>query len=180
LCCPSLETLAKNLCCDERSVRRALTALEEAGIIQREERFIDGRQTTTNYRFVQKVSGREDASVPPGGDASVPQNQEVDNRKTSSSKKTQSSKRGEDISRPVPDIPSGKEEVREYIAKIKAKGLVWADEFIDYYEAANPPWHRNGKPIRSWRQTLQTWVRFAREREEKSGKPLFGQEEAWK
>jgi hypothetical protein len=64
-------------------VRRLLTELEEAGFIRREPRFVEGRQTTTNYVFMMQIlSGRDDAAVPPegdrsvlpGGDNSVPQN----------------------------------------------------------------------------------------------------------
>jgi hypothetical protein len=170
LCCPSLETLAKNLCCDVRSVRRYLTSLEEAGIISRQERFIEGRQTTTNYIFrIPNLSPRPDKAVPPGEDRSVPHNQEVDNRVVASSGPIPVSAptQRRRVTKPVagPDVPSGVDEVREYINAHHGKGLVYADEFIAHYEAAIPPWTRNGKPVRSWRQTVLTWIRVAKDRQ---------------
>lgn len=51
LCCPSKATLAERGDVSTRTIQRDLKELEERGIIEREERFVDGRQVTTNYKL---------------------------------------------------------------------------------------------------------------------------------
>lgn len=46
-CFPSNETIASHTGMSTRSVIRALVELEEAGVVQREARYRDGRQTTS-------------------------------------------------------------------------------------------------------------------------------------
>ncbi len=186
---PSLALIAEKTGLCRRSVQNAIDALETAGWITRESggpgkgssRYMPVFPKAVE-RLMQPFSGVESGSVHVAPDAIdvapdatpygtscqgiSPENQPK--KKTSSSMPRVKN---------LPDIPSGKEEIREFILAHHGKGLVWADEFWDYYEAANPPWHRNGKPIRSWKQTVLTWIRFAQERQERQNPT---QQEVWK
>jgi GntR family transcriptional regulator len=50
-CFPSNETVAKHTGMSLRSVERAIPELVEAGVIEREPRYVDGRQTTSMTRI---------------------------------------------------------------------------------------------------------------------------------
>ena len=51
-CFPSVKILAEKTNCSEYSVQKALKKLVELGLIKRQERFIDGRQTTSLYTII--------------------------------------------------------------------------------------------------------------------------------
>lgn len=51
---PSIKKLAEKTNCSERSVQNALKKLVELGLITREERFLNGRQTTPLYTVIGK------------------------------------------------------------------------------------------------------------------------------
>jgi hypothetical protein len=62
--------------------------------------------------------------------------------------------------------PPTVDEVRAYAHE---KGLLRVDpqEFVDYFEDGEPPWHDStGKPVKNWKQKLRTWESFARRRGE--------------
>lgn len=48
---PSKRNLAKIIGCDESTIRKNLQKLEEKGIIERRQRFINGRKTSNLYRL---------------------------------------------------------------------------------------------------------------------------------
>lgn len=51
-CFPSIKKLAEKANCSEFSVQKALKRLAELGLIERQERFINGRQTTSLYTII--------------------------------------------------------------------------------------------------------------------------------
>lgn len=51
-CFPSIKKLAEKANCSEFSVKKALKRLAELGLIERQERFINGRQTTSLYTII--------------------------------------------------------------------------------------------------------------------------------
>jgi predicted transcriptional regulator len=55
-CWPSNATVAKGVGCSERTVIRALVELAEKGVISREARFVEGRQTTSITHLTDVVS----------------------------------------------------------------------------------------------------------------------------
>ena len=70
---PSVRTLAKMVDMQERSVRRCIGELEEAGAISRVPRFDeDGRQMSNAYRLDVLVSHRAARSAPAGTPGSGP------------------------------------------------------------------------------------------------------------
>lgn len=52
LCCPSVDTLARRCGVTRRGVQKALGSLETLGVIRRHHRFIEGRQTTSQYEIL--------------------------------------------------------------------------------------------------------------------------------
>jgi hypothetical protein len=71
LCLPSNETLAHDLGTSARTVQRLLSELAAHGILEREERFVEGRQTTSQTYLTDLTSWRGDAGVALGDDVSV-------------------------------------------------------------------------------------------------------------
>jgi hypothetical protein len=93
LCCPSISYLVARTHLDESNVRRKLKEAEELRLITREFRFVEGRQTSTQYEVLTGGEGRTDPPRPgttaplegratAGGEgrASAPQNQEEGTR----------------------------------------------------------------------------------------------------
>lgn len=82
LCCPSTSYLAEQLLCDRRTIFRALSDLEAAGVIKVHQRFDGSRQTTSHYEFFymgegdSRVRGEGDSLARDGGGEGVIQNQE--------------------------------------------------------------------------------------------------------
>lgn len=150
LCCPSLDRLAHNLCCDVRSVQRYLKELEAAGVVTREERFVEGRQTTSNYVFMaQNLSPRPGAAVTPEGDAAVAP--EGDRAVTQNQKKEPEVRTERRAKAFVPPTLS---EVRAYVREKRLP--IDPATFHAYFEAGD--WHDgNGKPVRNWKQKAITW-----------------------
>lgn len=85
---PSIKTLAQKANCSEFSVQKAIKHLIEFGLIERQERFIGGRQTTSLYKIIgfeapcyrlpKKDGGSTILTPPPstltdGGQRDVPQ-----------------------------------------------------------------------------------------------------------
>jgi hypothetical protein len=73
LCCPSIETLARRAKMTERGVQKALQGMEDAGIIKRHFRHVDGRQTTSQYEILSppprnQSSGRPELEFTPEGE----------------------------------------------------------------------------------------------------------------
>lgn len=90
-CFPSNETLAEDVGISLPTVKRCLAELADTGIIRRDDRYVEGRQTTSVTQLLDaKVSHRgitSDplggiASEPPGGFTSEPQNKTSRNRTT--------------------------------------------------------------------------------------------------
>jgi hypothetical protein len=66
---PSLATLAAYLGRSERTVMRAVDELVRRGLVERQYRYIHGRQTSTAYLLkFNRWGGEGDTSVTPGGD----------------------------------------------------------------------------------------------------------------
>ena len=56
---PSIGTIAEAACCSKNTVRTAIKNLVSRGVIEREERFCDGRQTSCLYKIIgHKIYGR--------------------------------------------------------------------------------------------------------------------------
>lgn len=87
-CYPSIKTIAQKAKCSEYSVQKALKRLIELGLIERQERFVNGRQTTSLYKIIgfeapcykdeQESKGGSTTLTPPpttltdGGQSDVP------------------------------------------------------------------------------------------------------------
>jgi len=76
LCCPSVSTLARRTMATERTVQRNLAELESLGVIRRQFRYVEGRQTTTQYELLPPPAERcvpvhPDAGVGEEGDMGV-------------------------------------------------------------------------------------------------------------
>ena len=94
-CYPSIKTIAQKAKCSEYSVQKALKRLEELGLIERKERFVNGRQTTSLYKIVgfeapcykdeQEGDGGSTTLTPPsttltdGGQRDVPPINDIQN-----------------------------------------------------------------------------------------------------
>jgi hypothetical protein len=158
LCCPSMTTLARRSMATERTVRRSLAELEALGVIRRHFRYVDGRQTTTQYELLNSpeeqnlserpdtsVRGEEDTSVRPEEDTSVRQNQEEGTRK-----KGRRGAKAPTLTRP------SLEEVRDYCAE--RGNDIDPQHFIDYYDARG--WKlKGGQTIKDWKACIRTWER---------------------
>jgi len=82
-CWPSNETLAKALGVTDRTIRTLLSELIEKGVIRREPRFKDGRQTTSvNVLIEIETSGRGETYFPPEEEAGFRQNKTSKNKTT--------------------------------------------------------------------------------------------------
>ena len=57
MCFPSMSTLAADLGCSRETVKRSVRELERCGVLSREQRFEDGRQTSNVY-LVKRFSGQ--------------------------------------------------------------------------------------------------------------------------
>ena len=150
LCCPSVEKLAKNLCCTVRNIQLGLKQLEEAGIVTREERFVEGRQTTSNYLFNAKNSSpRPDTHFTPEGEATfTPEGEATFTQNQKKEPEGRTERRAKAF------VPPTLSEVRAYVREKRLP--IDPATFHAYFEAGD--WHDgNGKPVRNWKQKAITW-----------------------
>jgi Helix-turn-helix domain len=87
-CWPSNETLGEQLGVTDRSIRTLMNELVTAGIVMREARYVEGRQSTSVTHLVDVTSDREEVEFPPEEEALFPPEGEADflQNKTSKNK----------------------------------------------------------------------------------------------
>ena len=99
LCCPGVDTLARRCAMTRRGIQKALDNLEAAGVIRRHFRYIEGRQTTTQYEVLAPLNGKKNShrgapefapedepEFAPEGEPEFTQNQEVVNQEVGTGK----------------------------------------------------------------------------------------------
>jgi len=87
-------------------------------------------------------------------------------------KKVKKAQTARSTQKPVCEKPPTEEEVREY-STTQGVSDFDAKHFVEYY-AANQWRHKDGKPVRNWRQTVLTWLRRDRAKEAAKPEPKRG------
>ncbi len=159
LCCPSLDKLAYQLCCTVRNVQRGIEQLENEGIIRREARFSDGRQTTNNFIFVATDPSRggdphftpeDEARFTPEGEAHFTQNQKKEPEEVISVLATKKS-----VARFTP--PTAPEVQIESVKLGYGWTLREAERFVDFYSSKG--WVVGKAPMKDWKAAVRNWQR---------------------
>ena len=125
---PSIKTLAQKAKCSEFSVQKAIKRLVEFGLVKRQERFINGRQTTSLYTVIgfkapcyrarEEEGGSSTLTPPPtiltdGGQRDVPQKdtsmKDIKDSLTGEAKLPNPTKQEISLENPQPSSPNPKE-----------------------------------------------------------------------
>lgn len=150
LCYPSQATLAKEVGCSERQIRRTLKKLKSKCLVEiHPPPASSGRHTPSYtmpfsgaYRFIEESTAKRNARA------------EARKKSVKADASGQNAEGGYSPDQSAPRPPT-LEEVVEYVT---GKGYqIDPFEFHDYYEAIG--WRVNGQPIRSWKAKCNIWQR---------------------
>ena len=132
----------------EASIRSALTELENAGYLRREQVREGGKFSHSVYIVTDVLKPEKPYAENPHAVNSVADNHAQLNTKVSNTNKSNTNLHTHKEQRPTLD------EIKSYISE---KNLnVDAEKFFDYFDAGE--WlDSKGKPVRSWKQKLITW-----------------------
>ena len=132
----------------EASIRSALTELENAGYLRREQVREGGKFSHSVYIVTDVLKPEKPYAENPHAVNPVADNHAQLNTKVSNTNKSNTNLHTHKEQRPTI------EEIRSYISE---KNLnVDAEKFFDYFDAGE--WlDSKGKPVRSWKQKLITW-----------------------
>lgn len=179
-CIPGIPTLAEDLGASQRAVRGWMQTLVDRGIVVREPRFTEGRQTSSRTVLRDASAGGEEHTFPPGeehsrrgeGEHTFPQN---------NTSRNNTSRKGEARGSQAPSsLPISERMAGWASEKLKITSLEWlASETEDFLD-----WHRSrGTVMKDWEAGWRTWIRkavkIAGERRQPEGGDLEQEVREW-
>lgn len=147
----------------EASIRSALSELEEAGYLRREQNREEGKFGKSVYIITDMLKSEKPCVENPLAEIPMAGNRAQYNTKESSTEESNTKR--------YRFIPPTVEEVEDYINE---KGYrINAHKFVDYYTANG--WRVGKSPMKDWRAAVRNWSRnnYQSDKKQGSGNPWY-------
>ena len=131
----------------EASIRSALTELEEAGYLRREQNRADGKFGKSVYVITDVLKSEKPCVENPLAVNPLAVNPSQYNTKELNTKELNTKR--------YRFVPPTREEVQAYVIENGYK--IDVERFIDYYTANG--WHVGKNPMKDWKATVRNWAR---------------------